>query len=143
MYPIGALLNHACTPNVCITFTRSQQVGRCAGARMRAGRTICTERSCWLGGPNQSVRAIRDIAAGEELCISYVDLAHATAERQGHLLRQYGFQCACDRCTQQPGFRDVDARTTSSSDAGARLHTWADVTAVVNAVWAAALALQG
>jgi hypothetical protein len=45
-----------------------------------------------------SLRAQRDISAGEELTISYVDVRMPYRERQMTLMEQYKFKCACARC---------------------------------------------
>ncbi|CAJ1432235.1 unnamed protein product [Effrenium voratum] len=43
------------------------------------------------------IYACRDIPAGEELCIYYVDVRMPTAERQERM-RSFGFQCSCTAC---------------------------------------------
>jgi hypothetical protein len=72
-------------------------------------KDICMlNHSC---GPNCAVRqgehgvievvVLRDVAAGEELFISYVDLDRfpETKERRRHLLEQYRFLCHCNICS--------------------------------------------
>lgn len=71
VYPVGALLNHSC----------------CGNCVMQYGP-----------GNMQIVRAIRPIAAGDELCHSYLDQAAITADRQEVLMRDYNFRCDCERC---------------------------------------------
>merc|ERR1711939_901583 len=44
------------------------------------------------------LRAIRPIAVGEEVSISYVDLSSNYDERQKVLTEHYGFTCKCGRC---------------------------------------------
>jgi hypothetical protein len=44
------------------------------------------------------VRVVRDVAAGEELFISYVDATYPTNDRQLTLRNSYGFRCACPAC---------------------------------------------
>jgi trans-aconitate 2-methyltransferase len=48
----------------------------------------------------------RDIAAGEECCISYFDMTQyvSLSERRAHLSRLFRFKCGCPRCTEE----DVD-----------------------------------
>ncbi len=49
-------------------------------------------------GPVLRLRALRPIAAGEELTIGYVDLGKPRAVRQQELWAGYGFACTCSRC---------------------------------------------
>lgn len=71
VFPIGALLNHSCEGNCVMQY-----------------------------GPGhvQIVRAIRDVAEGEELCHSYLDQAAVTVDRQARLRADYDFTCDCMRC---------------------------------------------
>ena len=77
VYPEAALFNHSCMPNV--------------------GRLQCGGKD---GGGVVSARfvALRDIAVGEELCISYCSPGGSTAQRQGKLRAEYGFSCQCALC---------------------------------------------
>lgn len=45
-------------------------------------------------------RALRDIALGEELCISYTDLLCPREDRQRYLKDKFGFVCTCDACSR-------------------------------------------
>eukprot|EP00877_Chromochloris_zofingiensis_P003146 jgi/Chrzof1/12832/Cz07g08320.t1 len=63
IYPLGALFNHSCTPNCMQSFQ---------------GSTIM-------------FRALRNISAGEECTISYVELAGTRQDRRRQLLRNYHF----------------------------------------------------
>ncbi|KAI0601310.1 hypothetical protein F4775DRAFT_589528 [Biscogniauxia sp. FL1348] len=56
--------------------------------------------------------AVRDIAPGEELSISYIDLLLSHADRTKRLSK-WGFQCSCAQCT-------ADANSTAASDARLR-----------------------
>ncbi len=69
LYPVGAMVNHSCTPNAMQSF---------------AGRRIV-------------FRAIRPIAAGDEVTISYVELAATRAERRAALLAGYCFDIDAGR----------------------------------------------
>lgn len=69
-FPLLSTLNHSCEPN-------------CQVAYLEDGQAL--------------VFALRDIAAGEELSISYIYRHLPLAERQQQL-RSYGFVCACPRC---------------------------------------------
>ncbi|KAK3927128.1 SET domain-containing protein SmydA-8, isoform A [Frankliniella fusca] len=71
LYPLGALLNHECTPN-----TRHSYDAR--------GRMV--------------VRAARPVARGEELTVTYSALLWGSPARRQHLLRTKHFLCTCARC---------------------------------------------
>lgn len=47
---------------------------------------------------SHKVYAVRDIPAGEELSISYVDVLHDRQTRQRLLKNTWGFDCSCERC---------------------------------------------
>ena len=72
VYPRAATTNHSCAPNCAQTF---------AGKRL-------------------VLRALRDVAAGEEITISYVDVCATRRTRRAQLARQYHF--------------DIDAGTTDA-----------------------------
>jgi SET and MYND domain-containing protein len=56
----------------------------------------------WLDGDATiTLRARRDIAAGEELRITYIDSTVPVAERRETLRFGYGFDCACPACTEE------------------------------------------
>jgi len=46
-----------------------------------------------------TMRALRDIAEGEEVTISYIDANADYDERRKILALHYGFECRCSRCT--------------------------------------------
>ncbi|KAE8736602.1 hypothetical protein FOCC_FOCC017943, partial [Frankliniella occidentalis] len=71
LYPLGALLNHECTPN-----TRHSYDSR--------GRMV--------------IRAARPVARGEELTVTYSALLWGSPARRQHLLRTKHFLCTCARC---------------------------------------------
>lgn len=52
------------------------------------------------GYPSGEARflALRDVAAGEELTISYIDEEEAGLEERRRALGEYGFTCRCERC---------------------------------------------
>lgn len=75
VYPMGALLNHSCTPNCVLRFN------------LVPGQDVALQ-----------VVAVEPIAAGEELCHSYVDLVLHTSTRRHRLYSTYGFTCTCERC---------------------------------------------
>ncbi|XP_023488370.1 histone-lysine N-methyltransferase SMYD3 isoform X2 [Equus przewalskii] len=73
LYPSMSLLNHSCDPNCSIVFN----------------------------GPHLLLRAVRDIEAGEELTICYLDMLMTSEERRKQLRDQYCFECDCFRCQTQ------------------------------------------
>jgi hypothetical protein len=79
--PLVALLNHSCSPNAVVVFPN------------------------FANSANQNpmrVVAIRDIAPGEEILTSYVDLALPRHLRQTELHETYRFWCKCTECTKSP-----------------------------------------
>eukprot|EP01116_Phalansterium_solitarium_P015949 TRINITY_DN3594_c0_g1_i2.p1 TRINITY_DN3594_c0_g1~~TRINITY_DN3594_c0_g1_i2.p1 ORF type:complete len:425 (+),score=96.00 TRINITY_DN3594_c0_g1_i2:59-1333(+) len=72
-YLKAALLNHSCCPN------------------------------CWtkFDGSTVRIRTLCDIAPGDELTISYIELNQSRAERQKDLGGNYFFDCDCDRCERE------------------------------------------
>ncbi len=50
-------------------------------------------------GPLAKLRVIKDVCEGEELTITYIDLASTFLERQSFLKLNYFFECKCDTCT--------------------------------------------
>lgn len=74
-YPLGALLNHSCQPNVVLLYEDNIQI----------------------------VRALRDIDAGEELLNTYVDGLELKSKRVEKLKGQYGFLCGCEKCRVKDG----------------------------------------
>ena len=52
--------------------------------------------------------AVRDIAAGEEITISYIDVANRPREdRLRELKRRYSFDCVCVACLDTTGKSDL------------------------------------
>ncbi|KAJ4414707.1 SET domain-containing protein 5 [Gnomoniopsis sp. IMI 355080] len=55
--------------------------------------------------------AVRDISAGEELTLSYMNPFETHAIRQQHILGSWGFQCTCQHCSMsEEGIRASDTR---------------------------------
>jgi len=73
LYPHAALFNHSCNPNAATVFE----------------------------GKTAFVRAIRAIAPGEEITVGYVDLGQPVGLRRKELLECFGFECKCERCTEE------------------------------------------
>jgi phage FluMu protein gp41 len=66
--------------------TRSRGPSRPSAVQTFAGRTI-------------RIRAAAPLQAGDEVTISYLDLADPLATRQADLKERYLFRCACDVCS--------------------------------------------
>ena len=71
MFPHAARFNHSCNPNAC--FSWNSAIGK------------------------ETIHSMRDIKAGEEITISYVDMEHDKRLRAWEL-RHYGFVCDCAAC---------------------------------------------
>lgn len=84
--PTVALLNHSCAPNAVVVFSSTTKHTRCP----------------------MEVVALRDLAEGEPVYTSYVDLAAPLSVRQQTLQERYYFTCACRLCTRSHW---VDPRT--------------------------------
>ncbi|KAL2786725.1 hypothetical protein BJX66DRAFT_26681 [Aspergillus keveii] len=76
VYPCASIANHSCCPNI-------------------------------IHKPDKTARMVftagRDIAAGEECCISYFDMTQyvSLSERRAHLSGLFRFKCGCPRCTEE------------------------------------------
>uniref|UniRef100_A0A8C4REE8 [histone H3]-lysine(4) N-trimethyltransferase n=1 Tax=Eptatretus burgeri TaxID=7764 RepID=A0A8C4REE8_EPTBU len=70
LYPSLALLNHSCDFNCVVTFH----------------------------GTTAEVHAVRDLLAGEELLITYIDLLYTSFDRIAQLRDLYFFTCTCKLC---------------------------------------------
>ena len=77
-FPLVACINHSCDPSLAST----------KGEKDVDGRAVLV--------------ATRDIAAGEELYMSYIDASEGSSPGQRRQeLRDYGFVCACSRCVRE------------------------------------------
>jgi SET and MYND domain-containing protein len=76
--PIVCSANHSCDPNTVVVFNQ----------------------------PALVVRALRPIAAGEEIFIKYIDITNPRSVRQAELLDQYYFTCKCSKCEQGAAARE-------------------------------------
>ena len=75
VYLLPSMFNHECDPNV---------------------------DAVWRHGDAQlTLAARRDIAAGEQLSISYIDADQPVAERRRVLRHGYGFHCVCAACVEE------------------------------------------
>ncbi|CAM44467.1 hypothetical protein LBRM_35_7140 [Leishmania braziliensis MHOM/BR/75/M2904] len=76
IYEVGCLFNHSCDPNLSVQYSS-------------------------LNDETLTVVALRDVKAGEELTISYIDSSLPFAVRQQQLLDHYLFECRCPRCVAE------------------------------------------
>lgn len=76
LFSLLCVVNHACEPSV-VTRYRS-----------------------WKGATIMRVEALRDIEAGEELTVSYVDETEPLAARRA-ALASYRFECRCAKCERE------------------------------------------
>lgn len=84
LYLLQSKINHSCNPNAEIRFPFSNNI--------------------------LQVVALRDIAEGEEVCISYLDeceLNRSRHSRQKYLEENYLFACECDKCQEEIDQPDV------------------------------------
>ena len=76
VFPAPALLNHSCAPNAALSFVLTA-----------------------AAPPQVQIHLLRDVAAGEEICHNFVEIANPTHVRRQQLSDVYHFECDCDRCT--------------------------------------------
>ena len=84
-YSLQSCLNHSCVPN-------AEALEGAAPAPGGAGQA-----------PVALVSALRDVAPGEELTISYIDEEMSLPEREA-ALADYGFLCRCPKCELESSF---------------------------------------
>jgi hypothetical protein len=75
VYLVPSMLNHSCDPNVDVLFPSNNST--------------------------MHLQARRDVAAGEQLSITYIDAATSVATRRKELQWGYGFSCQCARCVEE------------------------------------------
>ncbi|POS81388.1 hypothetical protein DHEL01_v200222 [Diaporthe helianthi] len=73
-FPEQALINHDCRPNLAYHFS----------------------------GMTHITTAVRDIEAGEELSLSYIEVTLPTRHRQARLNALWNFRCTCKQCQLPP-----------------------------------------
>ena len=86
LYPMMAMLNHACSFNVHHSFPQ------CGAGNLGARTASPFELES---------RAIRTIEEGEEVSGSYIDTFQSRRQRAHSLQGGYIFQCACARCVDE------------------------------------------
>jgi hypothetical protein len=75
VYALPSLLNHECDPSV---------------------------NAVWAHGDARlTLSARRDVAAGEELRITYIDASEPVNVRRNSLRYAYGFICGCTACNEE------------------------------------------
>lgn len=90
IYPKICLINHSCIPNVHNNWNPEAR--------------------------HETIHALRDILAGEEIMISY-DMSLPSTARWAKLKDSFGFQCRCKLCTLPAGEIDLsDARRLQIAD---------------------------
>ncbi|KAI0044065.1 SET domain-containing protein [Auriscalpium vulgare] len=62
------------------------------------------------------IRALRPIAPGEEVTLSYVHACALYDERRSDLQQRYGFTCTCSSCSLAPAERFVDDQVRSAAE---------------------------
>ncbi|KAJ1554484.1 hypothetical protein HK405_004937, partial [Cladochytrium tenue] len=104
LYSDASYFNHSCAPNV-VHAVREAQAGAQA---MIAGATTAPDAANHDGGCSEPGEfrffAVDEIAAGDELCISYVGVGEqqGDAARRRRILRKvFHFECSCELCTAE------------------------------------------
>ncbi|CAN6470295.1 unnamed protein product [Victoria cruziana] len=95
IYPQASLFNHDCLPNAC-RFDYFDNPGD--------------------GNTDIIVRALHDIPAGREICLSYFPVNWNYKDRQKRLSEDYGFTCNCDRCQIEIKWKDEDEEEDMDED---------------------------
>nr|CAB3266419.1 SET and MYND domain-containing protein 5 [Phallusia mammillata] len=93
LYRVQSKCNHSCAPNAEVSFLHNDH--------------------------RLTVKAINDVAAGEEITISYLsecELNRSRHSRQKHLRENYLFTCWCKKCQAQNGDPDVTSDEDSEDD---------------------------
>lgn len=73
VYPSASMFNHSCSPNIVKTRVNNSVV----------------------------FKTLRDIAAGEELCINYGYTLEETVEVRRKDLQEWFFECSCEQCEKE------------------------------------------
>ncbi|XP_026475708.1 SET domain-containing protein SmydA-8-like [Ctenocephalides felis] len=90
IYPMAAMLNHSCAPNVRHSFVKEK-----AEDSVKGGVQF---------SPILEFRARQDVKCGEELFITYCDITDVTSVRLKKLSLTKGFLCKCPRCSDRTEF---------------------------------------
>jgi hypothetical protein len=95
LYSTLCKMNHSCDPNVIVLYKRT------GWGSKHPLTAYCVAR--------------RDILAGDELTISYIDAEEPYAKRQ-ETLQNYGFTCKCSKCERESSTKDVTASLGNEDD---------------------------
>jgi hypothetical protein len=87
IFPHAARFNHNCNPNAC--FTWNSAIGK------------------------ETIHAMNDIKAGDEITISYCDMIHDKSLRAWEL-KHYGFVCDCRACAEDEDDESTFAHKSAS-----------------------------
>lgn len=100
LFQLASCTNHSCEPNAEVTFPHNSST--------------------------MVMVALRDIAADEEICISYLDdcqRGRSRHSRRKHLRENYVFECLCQKCEGEVG----EVSETSEEDIGDDDEEWEDM----------------
>ncbi|KAL5332960.1 S-adenosyl-L-methionine-dependent methyltransferase [Aspergillus crustosus] len=91
VYPRASIANHSCAPNI----------------------THKPDQHCQM-----VFTATRDIAVGQECCISYFDMTQYVTikERREHLQGSFRFKCGCARCVEEEDEEESEAGYVGGSE---------------------------
>ncbi|USP78256.1 hypothetical protein yc1106_05530 [Curvularia clavata] len=83
--------------------TNCMEIGRGVGVFPRASRFnhSCNPNACFYWNAatkKETIHAMKDIAAGEQITLSYCDMTHDKPSR-AYELKHYGFVCDCPACS--------------------------------------------
>jgi len=95
LFPLAAVFNHSCSANCSVALREIEVDEEAAGAQEAGGV------QAWV----YEVRAMADVAEGDELCLCYLGLAsqHLAGYGRKAVLSGWGFECACVRCAPPHG----------------------------------------
>ena len=110
VYPAGAILNHSCAPNCCLSYSDYWLPDGATAEEHEAAAEAAPK-----GRMLQVIRTLTSVPAGAELVHSYVEIARPRAERQSHLWRTYGFKCGCELCSSSNSSSDGAKSSDSNS----------------------------
>jgi hypothetical protein len=99
LFPEIAMLNHDCRPNAAYFWDENMMT--------------------------HYIHAIRDIQAGEEITITYIDNEKDRKTRNTRLEKNWGFKCDCSTCTAHANFiAESDSRLYQITDLAVALDDW-------------------
>lgn len=89
--------------NACQVIRGGAKVGCALSVLMGWHNHDCAPNAASVVGPTGevSITALKDIAEGDEVTISYIDTREDCEARKKTLAQHYGFECKCARCTEE------------------------------------------